>query len=96
MAEGIGQAIGVDVDADPQHVDAALQVGQLGNVAASVLLATGCATLRTDITPVRNAWLGAGYEEVVTRWGTPMRSTSSTAGSELRTVRPSGRVMVWV
>ncbi len=40
----------------------------------------GCATTRTDITPVRNAWLGASYEEVVTRWGTPVRSTSFDDG----------------
>jgi hypothetical protein len=30
--------------------------------------------------PVRNAWLGASYEEVVSRWGTPVRSTSLGGG----------------
>ncbi len=40
----------------------------------------GCTTTRTDITPVRNAWLGASYEDVVLRWGTPVRSTSFDDG----------------
>lgn len=42
-------------------------------VLAAALLA-GCATPRTDITPIRNAWLGASYDEVITRWGAPVRS----------------------
>lgn len=42
-------------------------------VLAATLLA-GCATPRTDIAPIRNAWLGASYDEVVTRWGAPVRS----------------------
>ncbi|MEQ1774798.1 MAG: hypothetical protein ABL891_13545 [Burkholderiales bacterium] len=66
----------------------------------AALLVTGCATPRIDITPVRNAWLGASYEEVVSRWGTPVRSTSfndgrliytwfSEATSPRSSVRPS-------
>jgi hypothetical protein len=52
-------------------------------VAATLLgamLHTGCAATRADIAPVRNAWLGAGYEEVVSRWGTPVRSASFNDG----------------
>jgi hypothetical protein len=46
----------------------------------AVLQLYGCATPRADITLVRNAWLGASYEEVVSRWGTPVRSTSFNDG----------------
>ena len=48
------------------------------------LLATavlgGCASLGGDLAGVRDAWQGATYEEVVTRWGTPVRSTSFNDG----------------
>jgi hypothetical protein len=44
-------------------------------LAATVTLFTaGCATTRADITPIRNAWLGASYDEVTARWGAPVRS----------------------
>ena len=43
----------------------------------------GCATV--DISPVRQAWLGASYEEVVSRWGTPVRSTSFNDGRQVYT-----------
>ncbi len=81
-----------------------MTVARLGMTIAALLLA-GCATLRTDITPVRNAWLGASYEEVVTRWGTPVRSTSfddgrliytwfSEASSSRGSMRPSFGISV--
>ena len=52
----------------------------VASVLGAALQLSGCATPRTDITPVRNAWLGARYEEVVTKWGTPVRSTSFDDG----------------
>jgi hypothetical protein len=52
---------------------------------AVALHLNGCATPRADIAPVRNAWLGAGYEEVVTKWGTPVRSTSFNDGRQVYT-----------
>lgn len=42
----------------------------------TALQLSGCATPRADIAPVRNAWLGASYEEVVAKWGAPVRSAS--------------------
>jgi hypothetical protein len=52
-------------------------------VAATLLCAalqlSGCVTT-TSVAPIRNAWLGASYEEVVSRWGTPVRSTSFNDG----------------
>ena len=51
-----------------------------GTLLIAALLLTGCATPRADITPMRDAWLGASYEEVVTKWGTPVRSTSFDDG----------------
>lgn len=47
---------------------------------AVIGLTAGCATTGGDIAPVRNAWMGASYEEVVSRWGTPVRSTSFNDG----------------
>ncbi len=71
-------------------------------IAAMLLVAapqlTSCATTRTDITPVRNAWLGASYEEVVSRWGTPVRSTSFDDGRLIYTWFSEGaapRTSLW-
>lgn len=47
---------------------------------AASWLFSGCATLNGSIAPTRDAWLGASYDEVVTRWGTPARSTSFNDG----------------
>jgi hypothetical protein len=48
--------------------------------AAASLLLCGCAALNGGIAPVRDAWQGASYEEVVARWGTPVRSTALNDG----------------
>ena len=64
----------------------------------AVLQSTGCVTARVDITPVRNAWLGASYEEVVSRWGTPVRSTSFDDGRLIYTWFSEGtapRASIW-
>jgi hypothetical protein len=53
---------------------------------------SGCALLQNDMAPVRNAWLGATYEEVVTRWGTPARSTSFYDGRLVHTWVSQGAV----
>ena len=52
---------------------------------ASVLLVliTGCATSGGDggdLAAARGSWQGAGYDEVVTRWGAPARNTPMTDG----------------
>jgi hypothetical protein len=48
---------------------------------ALVLLAvvTGCANVERDLGEARASWVGAGYDEVVLRWGTPARSTQLSA-----------------
>jgi hypothetical protein len=59
---------------------------------------SGCATLQNDLAPVRDAWLGATYEEVVTRWGTPARSTSFSDGRLVYTWASQGvaqRGSIW-
>ncbi len=64
----------------------------------AALQLTGCATTSADITPVRNAWLGASYEEVVSRWGTPVRSTSFDDGRLIYTWFSEGaasRTSLW-
>jgi len=60
--------------------------------AVAAVCLTGCATLHTGIAPVRDAWLGAGYEEVVSRWGTPVRSTSFNDGRLVYTWFSEGTV----
>ncbi len=57
-----------------------MRVATAGAALATGLLLMGCATTSVDIAPVRNAWMGASYEDVVSRWGTPVRSTSFNDG----------------
>lgn len=43
-------------------------------IGIAAIVTAGCAATRPDITPTRDAWLGASYDDVVTRWGAPVRS----------------------
>ena len=49
----------------------------------AVLLA-GCVT-GGELTEVRDSWQDASFDEVVLRWGTPVRSTKLTDGSDVYT-----------
>lgn len=50
------------------------------------LFAAGCAApAGNPTTTVRDAWLGAGYDEVVARWGVPARSTKLSEGRDAHT-----------
>ena len=49
-----------------------------------VILLTGCATL-ADVEKAKNSWQGMPYEEVVSRWGAPTRSTTLTDGRQVST-----------
>lgn len=49
----------------------------------AVLLA-GCAT-GGELTDARDSWQGATYDEVVLRWGTPVRSTKLNDGRDVYT-----------
>jgi hypothetical protein len=49
-----------------------------------------CASMHGDFAAARDAWLGASYEEVVTRWGTPVRSTSFNDGRQVYTWHSQG------
>jgi len=53
---------------------------KMGALLAVPPLLAGCALWPSETASVRDAWLGATYEEVVTRWGTPVRSTSFNDG----------------
>ncbi len=55
----------------------------------AVLLA-GCAGLESDFTSARDSWLDAPYDEVVLRWGTPVRSTRLTDGRDVCTWASEG------
>ena len=53
---------------------------------ALLLVAAGCAqTPKADITTARSSWHGASYDEVVGRWGTPVRSTKTADGRDVYT-----------
>lgn len=45
-----------------------------------VVLLAGCATLGNDIEVAKKSWYGARYEDVVSRWGTPVRHTTFSDG----------------
>jgi hypothetical protein len=50
-----------------------------------VVLLAGCATSGGELNEARGSWDGATYDEVVLRWGTPVRSTKLTDGRDVYT-----------
>ena len=50
-----------------------------------VVLLAGCVTAGAELTEARDSWQGASYDEVVLRWGTPVRSTKLTDGRDVYT-----------
>ncbi len=56
---------------------------RLGVVVFFTILA-GCATT-ADIEGAKGTWHGSTYDEVVSRWGTPVRQTSLADGSQVYT-----------
>ena len=57
----------------------------IGRAALVVLLLAGCATPGADLARARDSWNGALYDEVVLRWGSPVRSTKLTDGRDVYT-----------
>ena len=55
-----------------------------------VALLAGCATLGNDIEGAKKSWYGARYEDVVSRWGTPVRHTTFTDGRYVYTWESEG------
>lgn len=61
-------------------------------------LLANCALWRCADTTVRDAWLGASYDEVASRWGAPLRSAALNDGRLIHTWRTDGvvsRSSVW-
>ncbi len=50
-----------------------------------VVLLAGCAAPGAELVEGRGSWDGATYDEVVLRWGTPVRSTKLTDGRDVYT-----------
>lgn len=50
-----------------------------------VAVLAGCATVEQEFDEVKNAWQGASYDEVVTRWGPPARSATLSDGRQTHT-----------
>jgi len=46
----------------------------------TLILLAGCASTSGDVGAARNDWFGARYDEVVSRWGTAVRSTPLSDG----------------
>jgi hypothetical protein len=61
-------------------------------------MATGCANMERDLDDAKASWLGAGYDEVVLRWGTPTRATKLSESRDAYTWVSEGatsRGMLW-
>lgn len=56
------------------------------------LYCTGCASLVSDMASLRETWRNATYEEVATRWGAPVRSTTFGDGRIVHTWYTEGTV----
>jgi hypothetical protein len=54
-------------------------------IAVLVFLAGCASTPNGDVGAARNAWAGATYDEVVSAWGTPVRSTKTPDGRDVYT-----------
>jgi hypothetical protein len=54
-------------------------------IALIVLTAACASTPPVDVATARNSWHGATYDQVVARWGTPVRSTKTTDGRDVYT-----------
>ena len=50
-----------------------------------LVLISGCATPGATVDEARNSWQGATYDEVVLRWGTPVRSAKMNDGRDAYT-----------
>lgn len=73
-------------------------MNRIGALFALPLLPWGCALWPADDSAARATWQGASYEEVVTRWGTPVRGTSFNDGRRVYTWSSTGvatRGSVW-
>jgi hypothetical protein len=71
---------------------------RIATLLALVPLLASCALWPSGDTAVRDAWLGAPYDEVVARWGAPVRSAALSDGRFVYTWRTDGvvsRSSVW-
>ena len=50
-----------------------------------VVVLAGCVAPGGELADTRGSWDGATYDEVVLRWGTPVRSTKLTDGRDVYT-----------
>jgi hypothetical protein len=51
----------------------------------AAVLAVACASVEQELATVQDAWRGASYDEVVTRWGPPARSATLSDGRQTHT-----------
>src|SRR6185436_11814685 len=59
-------------------------------IALVTALLAGCAATGGDIQGARDSWNGAGYDEVVSRWGAPNRHTTMSDGGYVYTWESEG------
>src|SRR5690349_19121509 len=60
-----------------------MSASRLGTVLFFTIIA-GCATT-ADIDAAKGTWIGSTYDDVVSRWGTPVRQTSLSDGAQVYT-----------
>ena len=60
---------------------------RLVTLTAILLFVAGCASTPKgeEVASARTSWSGATYDEVVSRWGTPVRSTKMSDGRDVYT-----------
>ena len=61
-------------------------------LAFAALSSAGCATLQENLDQTKMAWQGASYDEVVARWGKPVRTETRPDGAEAHTWISEGPV----
>jgi len=57
---------------------------RLGGAVVFFTIVSGCATT-ADIDSAKGTWNGSTYDDVVSRWGTPVRQTSLSDGAQVYT-----------
>jgi hypothetical protein len=57
-----------------------------------VVVLSACANFERDVSDAKSTWLGANYDEVVLRWGTPTRRTELSEGRHAYTWVSEGAV----
>jgi hypothetical protein len=64
-----------------------VRIARLPSASLIVALLVGCSTVTVEeeLEQAKSSWLGASYDEMVTRWGAPTRSATLSDGRQTHT-----------